>query len=81
VDPQQFAHAPISAVAAGDYHSAAVKAGSVLHLAKAQVISVGVRRPAHGDLCRWRILVSGPQRRAIQAGADAASGRVAYGGY
>jgi hypothetical protein len=39
VDPQQFAHAPISAVAAGDYHSAAVKAGGALHLAKAQVKS------------------------------------------
>ena len=27
VDPQDFAHTPISAVAAGDFHSAAVTAG------------------------------------------------------
>ena len=31
VDPQHFAHAPISAVAAGDYHSAAVTAGGALY--------------------------------------------------
>ena len=39
VDPLHFSHAPISAIAAGDYHSAAVKAGGALHLAKAQVKS------------------------------------------
>jgi hypothetical protein len=56
VDPKHFAHAPISAVAAGQSHSAAVTAGVALYTwgrgegGYSPGAPAGARRPGHADL-------------------------------
>jgi hypothetical protein len=73
VDPQHFAHAPISAVAAGEHHSATVTAGGALYTwGRGEQGALGLRCPA-----AW------PRRPCKQAradaGASAAAGRGARG--
>jgi hypothetical protein len=74
VDPQHFAHAPISAVAAGDSHSAAVTAGGALYTwGRGRLQKRKKKKMAfpHGPWCVYRARDNDTIRKiALKCGAE-----------